>query len=72
MEFEDLSLGLYPALRLRTSGCRHLRSQKTTDCISESFDLIARMRTEAAAMQTFLDRWRDEVFFWKCKAICRN
>src|ERR1700716_3349587 len=60
--FEDLSLGLYSALRLRTSGCCHLRSQKTTDCIGEPFDLIARMRTEAATVQTFFYRRRGEVF----------
>src|SRR3984893_5235175 len=70
--FEDLSLGFYSALWLRTSGRRHLRSQKTTDCIRESFDLIARMPTEPATVQTFLDRRRDEIFFWKRKAICSD
>jgi hypothetical protein len=66
---EDLSLWLYPALRLRTSGRCYLRAQKTTDCVGEPFDFITRMRTEAATMQTFLDRRRDEIFFWKREAI---
>ncbi len=67
--FEDLSLGLYPALRLRTSGRCYFHPQKTTDCIGEPFDLITRMRTEAAAVQTFLDRRRDEIFFRKRKTL---
>src|SRR5260370_41789567 len=67
--FEELSLGLYPALRLRTSGRCYFHPQKTTDCIGEPFDLIARMRTEAAAVHPLLDSRREEVFFRQPKTL---
>lgn len=54
----------------RTSRC--FRPQQTDDSIGKSFDFVARVRAEAATMQSLLDRWRNQVFLWKSESSLRQ